>query len=148
MRFILNSRHWTNTKTAGKDHCMTNKTRATQTKTTPTRQRPLQTGAQADAETPLHVDLAAEAVLEGWTREQVIDTLISRISRDRRYLAYRKACNRRTSYDDQVQQDMRALALAACWLAERASGVASGLELTSLEPSATSTPQAARRTKK
>jgi hypothetical protein len=32
--------------------------------------------------------------------------------------AYRKACNRRTSYDDQVQQDMRAFALAACWLDE------------------------------
>jgi hypothetical protein len=72
----------------------------------------------ADPETPLHVELATEAVLEGWTRDQVIDTLIGRISRDRRYLAYRKACNRRTSYDDQVQQDMRALALAACWLDE------------------------------
>ena len=87
---------------------MTNKTT-----TKPTRQRTQRTSAPADAETPIHVELAAEAVLEGWTREQVIDTLISRIRRDRRYLAYRKACNRRTSYDDQVQQDMRALALAA-----------------------------------
>ena len=84
------------------------------TRTKPTRQRNKGASVPADAETPLHVELAAEAVLEGWTREQVIDTLISRISRDRRYLAYRKACNRRTSYDDQVQQDMRALALAPC----------------------------------
>ena len=52
------------------------------------------------------------------TREQVIAGLISRIKRDQGYLAYRKACNRRTSYDDRVQQDMRALSLAACWLEE------------------------------
>ncbi|HEV8192304.1 MAG TPA: hypothetical protein VGP82_12625, partial [Ktedonobacterales bacterium] len=77
---------------------MTNKTR-----TTSTRQRTQQTGAQAHAETLIHVELAAEAVLEGWTHERVIDRLIGRIRRDRRYLAYRKACNRRTSYDDQVQ---------------------------------------------
>jgi hypothetical protein len=66
----------------------------------------------------LHLDLAAEALLDGWTREQVIAALIGRIKRDQGYLAYRKACNRRTSYDSQVQQDMRALALAACWLGE------------------------------
>jgi hypothetical protein len=65
-------------------------------------------------------------VLEGWTHEQVIDTLISRISRDRRYLAYRKACSRRTSYDEEVQQDMRALALAGCWLAEHRAGAGVG----------------------
>src|SRR5689334_5487849 len=81
-------------------------------------QRPNRTSAPADAETPLHVELAAEAMLEGWTRAQVLDTLISRIRRDRRYLAYRKAGNRRTSYDDDVQQDMRAFALAVCWLTE------------------------------
>lgn len=73
----------------------------------------------ADAETPLHIELAAEAMLDGWTRARVIYTLIGRISRDRRYLAYRKACNRHTSYDDQVQQDMRALSLAAVWLEEQ-----------------------------
>ena len=66
----------------------------------------------------IHVELAAEAMLEGWTHKQVIDILSSRISRDCRYLAYRKACNRRTSYDNQVQQDMRALALVAVWLEE------------------------------
>jgi hypothetical protein len=88
------------------------------TTTKQARQRTKGASAPADAETPIHVELAAEAILEGWTREQVIDTLVSRLRRDRRYLAYRKACNRRTSYDDQVQQDMRALALAACWLAE------------------------------
>ena len=92
---------------------MTNKTT-----TKPTRQRNTRASVPAEAETPLHVELAAEAVLEGWTRSQVLDTLIGRISRDRKYLAYRKACNRRTSYDDQVQQDMRALALAVCWLTE------------------------------
>lgn len=89
------------------------------TTTKQTRQRTTRASAPADAETPIHVALAAEAVLEGWTHEQVVATLVSRISRDRRYLAYRKACNRRTSYDDEVQQDMRALALAACWLVER-----------------------------
>src|SRR5262249_11986005 len=90
---------------------MTNKT-----VTTSTRRRNTQTSAPVAAETLYHVEQATEAVLEGWSREQVIDTLISRIRRDRRYLAYRKACNRRTSYADQVQHDMRALALAAVWL--------------------------------
>ncbi len=88
-----------------------------------TGQRLVQQSLQhAGTESPLHVELATKAVLAGWTREQVIDTLISRIRRDRRYLAYRKACNRRTNYDDQVQQDMRALALAACWLADAGAG--------------------------
>ena len=91
------------------------------TKTTakPARAHNTRTSTPVEAETSIHLELAAEAVLDGWTREQVIDTLISRISRDRRYLAYRKACNRRTSYDDDVQRDMRALALAACRLEER-----------------------------
>ncbi len=84
------------------------------TTTKQARQRTKGASVSADAETPVHVELAAEAILDGWTRERVIDTLISRIRRDRRYLAYRKACNRRTSYDDEVQQDMRALALVAC----------------------------------
>jgi len=71
-----------------------------------------------------HLDLAAEAILEGWTREQVIAALIGRVKRDQTDLAYRKPCNRRTSYDGQVQQDMRALALAACWLeAEHANSL-------------------------
>src|SRR5215510_5860942 len=74
------------------------------TTTKPARPRNTQQSAPADAETPIHLELAAEAVLNGWTRDQVIGTLISRISRDHRYLAYRKACNRRTSYDDEVQQ--------------------------------------------
>src|SRR5215469_2896942 len=90
----------------------------TKTTTKPTRQRNTRKSAPVDTETPVHVELAAEAVLEGWTRHQVLDMLVSRIRRDRRYLAYRKACNRRTNYDDQVQQDMRALALATCWLTE------------------------------
>jgi hypothetical protein len=47
------------------------------------------------------------------TREEAVAGLISRIKRDQGYLAYRKACNRRMSYVDQVQLDMQALALAA-----------------------------------
>jgi hypothetical protein len=77
--------------------------------------------ARADDAAPaVHLELAAEAVLNGWTREQVIEALIGRIQRDQHYLAYRKACNRRTSYDNQVQQDLRALALAAVLLDETA----------------------------
>ena len=77
------------------------------------------TDATSDAARTIpHLDLAAEALLDGWTREQVIAALIGRVKRDQGYLAYRKACNRRTSYDGQVQQDIRALALAACWLEE------------------------------
>lgn len=89
-------------------------------KTTTLRQRARETVARTDAETPIHVELAAAAALEGWTRDQVINTLISRIKRDRRYLAYHKACNRHTSYDDQVQLDMRVLALAATLLEDAA----------------------------
>ncbi len=69
--------------------------------------------------------LATEAMLEGWTRPQVIAALISRIRRDEGYLAYRRAMGRRTSYDDQVKADMRALALAACWLSEQSEHVQS-----------------------
>src|SRR5690349_18748080 len=85
------------------------------------RQTPVIVTADAttiEARTIPHLDLAAEAVIDGWTREQVIAALISRVKRDQGYLAYRKACNRRTSYDSQVQQDIRALSLAAVWLAE------------------------------
>src|SRR5262249_21642978 len=69
-----------------------------------------------------YLDLAGEALLAGMTREHVIAQLVSRIRRDESYLAYRKASNRRTRYDDQVQQDMRALALAAVLLEEPAQG--------------------------
>lgn len=78
----------------------------------------------AHAETlsePRHIVLAREAVLVGMSREQVIAAIIKRIRRDEGYLAYRKASGRRTSYDEIVQADMRALALAACWLEETAS---------------------------
>jgi hypothetical protein len=61
------------------------------------------------------------------TREQAVAGLISRIKRDHGYLAYRKACNRKTSYDDQVQRDMQAVALAAVLLEDAASpGVSTG----------------------
>jgi hypothetical protein len=65
-----------------------------------------------------YLELAADAALAGLTRAQVVETLIGRIERDAHYLAYRKACHRHTRYDDQVTADLRALALAACWLAE------------------------------
>lgn len=132
--------------TPRKGYPMTNKTT-----TKSTRHKDTRTSTPVDVETPVYVELAAEAVLDGWTREQVIATLISRISRDRRYLAYRKACNRRTSYDDEVQQDMRALALAACWLTESAPSVAgvargaSAREPGVLEPQLTRTPEATTR---
>lgn len=63
-----------------------------------------------------HLDLAADALADGWTREQVIRALIVRVHRDTSYLAYRKASNRRTGYDAQIQQDRLALSLAALWL--------------------------------
>jgi hypothetical protein len=67
---------------------------------------------EAPAPTPVdHLDLA-----DGWTREQVIHALIVRVHRDSSYLAFRKATNRRNGYDAQIQQDMRALSLAAVWL--------------------------------
>jgi hypothetical protein len=88
----------------------------------------------ADTETPVHVELAAEAVLDGWTRERVIDALIGRIRRDRGYLAYRKACRRHTGYDDQVQQDLRALALAICWLSDASESAGSGQHSSAATP--------------
>ena len=65
-----------------------------------------------------HVELAADALLAGMTREQVIAQLLSRIRRDESYLAYRKACHRHTRYDDEMTADLRALALAAVLLGE------------------------------
>lgn len=67
---------------------------------------------------PRHIVLAREAVLASMSREQVIEAIIKRIRRDEGYLAYRKASGRRTSYDDLVQADMRALALAAALLVD------------------------------
>lgn len=70
--------------------------------------------AQSDTSTELrHILLAREAVLAGMSREQVIEALFKRIRCDEGYLAYRKASNRRTGYDAQVQQDRLALSLAA-----------------------------------
>ena len=65
-----------------------------------------------------HVKLAAEALLAGMTREREIAQLLSRIRRDETYLAYRKACHRHTRYDDEVTDDLHALALAAVLLGE------------------------------
>lgn len=73
------------------------------------------------ASEPRRIALAREAVLAGMSRERLIEAIIKRIQRDEGYLAYRKASGRRTSYDEIVQADMRALALAAYWLEEAAS---------------------------
>ncbi len=69
---------------------------------------------------PRYLALAREAVFLGLTRERVITVLQSRIRRDEAYLAYRKAARRHTSYDDQVEADLRAMALAICYLEEPA----------------------------
>lgn len=78
------------------------------------------------------------------TREQAVAGLISRIKRDQGYLAYRKACHRKTNYDDQVQQDMLAFALAAVLLEEadvRGGGLkGSSSSLSHLPSSAPSSP--------
>jgi hypothetical protein len=89
---------------------------------------------QPPVDTPIHVELATEAMLDGWTCERVIEALIGRIRRDRNYLAYRKACNRSTGYDDQVEQDLRALALAICWLSEPAGSSGSRQSLGAATP--------------
>jgi hypothetical protein len=87
-----------------------------------TRTRRHTTKPRTEGDTPpTYTQLAGDALLGGMTCEQVVAGLISRIKRDQGYLAYRKACNRRTSYDDQVQQDMLALALAAVLLEESSS---------------------------
>jgi hypothetical protein len=67
---------------------------------------------------PRYLALAREAALAGLTREQVITALQSRIRRDAGYLAYRKAVKRHTTYDEQVEADLRAMALAICYLYE------------------------------
>jgi hypothetical protein len=46
------------------------------------------------------VELAAEALLTGMTRAQVIAQLVSRMRHDQGYLAYRKACHRHTRSDE------------------------------------------------
>jgi len=84
---------------------------------TDTRRHTAMSRTDGDA-SPTYLQLAGDALLAGMTREQTIAGLISRIKRDQGYLAYREACNRRTSYDDQGQQDMLALALAAVLLGE------------------------------
>ena len=61
------------------------------------------------------VQLAGAALLDALTREQVITALIGRISRDEHSLAYRKARRKHTSYDDQVEADLPAMARAVGW---------------------------------
>ncbi len=72
-------------------------------------------GLQAD---PTYLDLAGDAMLSGMTRDQVIEQLRQRIERDLDYLDYRKATGKHTRYDEEVTQDLRALALAAVLLGD------------------------------
>jgi hypothetical protein len=44
------------------------------------------------------------------------------MARDERYLAYRRKSGRQTSYDEQTESDLNALALAVCWLVEDTTG--------------------------
>src|SRR5258708_3077871 len=53
------------------------------------------------------------------SRAHVIEAIIKRMRRDEGYLAYRTALGRRTIYDELVTADLRALALASCWLQEQ-----------------------------
>lgn len=84
-----------------------------QTDKKPARLTPADVGREG-----LHLDLAADALLNGWTRARVIAALVARVQHDTRYLAYRQANQRQTTYDAQVTQDLRALSLAAVWLQE------------------------------
>ena len=77
---------------------------------------PAQTWPPTVAEVQRQLDLAGEALLAGLSREHVVMALIGRIARDEHSLAYRRACHLHTTYDTQVEADLRAIALAACWL--------------------------------
>lgn len=66
------------------------------------------------------IELATEALRDGLDRGAVIRALLSRMRRDEAYLRYRQGRGLHTSYDDQVAADLRALALAACYLEEEA----------------------------
>jgi hypothetical protein len=71
-------------------------------------------------EEPRYLALAQEGALSGLTQQRVITALHNRIWRDEGYLSYRKAAKKHTSYDDQVEADLRAIALAICYLEEPA----------------------------
>jgi hypothetical protein len=60
--------------------------------------------------TKLPLEVAANHLQAGWTKERVIAVLCARIERDARYLAYRQRSGRRTIYDDMTEQDLDALA--------------------------------------
>lgn len=66
----------------------------------------------------LPLELAAEGLQAGWTKEQVILALCAKVKRDTSYLARRARAGTHTSYDEQTESDLYALALAACWLIE------------------------------
>lgn len=104
------------------------KRRTPTTNTTKPAKRTERPDSAPDMPTPPvnHLDFAADALADGWTREQVIRALIVRVHRDTSYLAYRKASNRRTGYDAQVHQDRLALSLAAVWLQVELDQVSQG----------------------
>lgn len=76
--------------------------------------------ASDTSDEPRYLALAREAILSGLTQKHVISGLHRRIRRDERYLAYRKTTNRQSSYDEQLEADLRVLALAICYLEEPA----------------------------
>jgi hypothetical protein len=92
------------------------------TRTIQTTKRMHERAPDAEPGTP-YLDLAGEALLAGMTHAQVVAQLVGRIRRDQGYLAYRRASGRRTRYDEQVTADLRALALAACWLSDSSTGL-------------------------
>jgi hypothetical protein len=71
---------------------------------------------------PLPLDRAATALQTGWTKERTIQALLARMARDERYLAYRRKSGRQTTYDEQTESDLNALALAVCWLVDDTTG--------------------------
>jgi hypothetical protein len=64
------------------------------------------------------LELSAEGLLAGLDRARVVRLLLARIRRDEAYLRYRRGHHPRTRYDEETEGDLRALALAACWLEE------------------------------
>jgi hypothetical protein len=73
---------------------------------------------QQEADYQRMLELSSEAMLEGLNRGALVWALLTRIRRDEAYLRYRHGKGTRTRYDEQTEQDLRVLALAACYLEE------------------------------
>ena len=64
------------------------------------------------------VALASDSLDKGWNTEKVVKAFVARLERDRMYLKQREAQGKTGDYDKLLQNDMRAMALAAVLLAE------------------------------